>query len=60
MAIRGIRGGPGGTRGGSMNSYLEEQKLRGRKTDARTVRRVASSFSPYKWQVVLVLEISIS
>ncbi|GHO88781.1 ABC transporter ATP-binding protein [Dictyobacter formicarum] len=38
-----------------MSSYLEEQKLRGRKTDARTVRRVVEAFKPYKWQVVLVL-----
>ncbi|WP_338254765.1 ABC transporter ATP-binding protein [Dictyobacter halimunensis] len=38
-----------------MSSYLEEQKLRGRKTDARTVRRVAASFKPYKWQVLFVL-----
>ncbi len=47
MAFHGMRGG--------MSSYLEEQKKRGRKTDARTLRRVASSFSPYKLQVVLVL-----
>src|SRR3989441_8320330 len=41
--------------GGGMASYLEEQKKRGRKTDSRTLRRVAQSFSPYKFQVVLVL-----
>lgn len=41
--------------GGGMSSYLEEQKLRGRKTDARTVRRVAEAFKPYKWQVLFVL-----
>jgi len=41
--------------GGGMASYLEEQKKRGRKTDSRTLRRVAQSFSPYKIQVVLVL-----
>ncbi len=41
--------------GGGMASYLEEQKKRGRKTDSRTLRRVAQSFSPYKLQVVLVL-----
>jgi ATP-binding cassette subfamily B protein len=38
-----------------MASYLEEQKRRGRKTDSRTLRRVAASFAPYKVQVVLVL-----
>src|SRR6185503_582041 len=42
-------------RGGSMATYLEEQKQRGRKTDSRTLRRVAQSFAPYKVQVVLVL-----
>src|SRR5947209_9143933 len=41
--------------GGGMATYLEEQKKRGRKTDSRTLRRVARSFSPYKAQVVLVL-----
>src|SRR5947209_19565169 len=41
--------------GGGMAAYLEEQKKRGRKTDARTVQRVIQSFSPYKFQVVLVL-----
>ncbi len=41
--------------GGGMASYAEEQKKRGRKTDARTVRRIAQAFSPYKLQVVLVL-----
>ncbi|MEO8971305.1 MAG: ABC transporter ATP-binding protein, partial [Ktedonobacteraceae bacterium] len=40
--------------GGGMSAYLEEQKKRGRKTDARTVRRVAAAFKPYKAQVVLV------
>lgn len=38
-----------------MADILEEQKKRGRKTDAHTVRRVAASFKPYKAQVVLVL-----
>ncbi len=42
-------------RGGGMASYLEEQKRRGRKTDAQTVRRVAIAFKPYKVQVVMVL-----
>src|SRR5437588_1591208 len=41
--------------GGGMASYAEEQKKRGRKTDSRTVRRVAQAFSPYKFQIVLVL-----
>ncbi len=41
--------------GGGMEAYAEEQKKRGRKTDARTVRRIAQAFSPYKLQVVLVL-----
>ncbi|HLG64161.1 MAG TPA: ABC transporter ATP-binding protein [Ktedonosporobacter sp.] len=41
--------------GGGMAAYAEEQKRRGRKTDARTVRRVMQAFSPYKLQVVLVL-----
>jgi ATP-binding cassette subfamily B protein len=41
--------------GGGMATYLEEQKKRGRKTDARTLRRVAQAFSPYKLQTVLVL-----
>ena len=41
--------------GGGMAAYAEEQKKRGRKTDARTVRRVMQAFSPYKLQVVLVL-----
>ncbi len=41
--------------GGGMSAYLEEQKNRGRKTDARTMRRVAAAFKPYKFQVILVL-----
>ena len=41
--------------GGGMATYVEEQKRRGRKTDSRTVRRVAEAFSPYKLQIVLVL-----
>jgi len=44
-----------GMGGGGMAAYAEEQKKRGRKTDARTVRRIAQAFSPYKLQVVLVL-----
>src|SRR5437870_13664584 len=41
--------------GGGMSAYLEEQKQRGRKTDARTVRRVVAAFRPYTFQVMLVL-----
>ncbi|BCL81687.1 multidrug ABC transporter ATP-binding protein [Ktedonobacteria bacterium brp13] len=52
MNMRG-RGGRGGD--GTLASYLEEQKLRGNKTDARTLRRVMQAFKPYKFQVVLVL-----
>ena len=48
MRMRGGGGRP-------LSSYLEEQKKRGRKTDSRTLRRIAQSFSPYKFQVVLVL-----
>ena len=40
---------------GGVSGYLEEQKRRGRKTDARTLRRVAEAFAPYKIQIVLVL-----
>src|SRR6266487_757936 len=41
--------------GGGMSAYLEEQKNRGRKTDARTLRLVAVAFKPYLFQVILVL-----
>src|SRR5438876_11729436 len=41
--------------GSGMAAYAEEQKKRGRKTDTRTLRRVAQSCSPCKFQVVLVL-----
>jgi len=41
--------------GGGMAAYAEEQKKRGRKTDARTMRRIFAAFSPYKFQVSLVL-----
>ncbi len=44
-----------GMGGGGMAAYAEEQKRRGRKTDARTVRRIAQAFKPYKLQVILVL-----
>lgn len=47
MGFHGMHGG--------MRSYLEEQKKRGRKTDAQTVRRVAQAFRPYKFQIGLVL-----
>ena len=47
MAFHGMRGG--------MSGYLEEQRKRGRKTDSRTLRRVAAAFAPYKLQVLLVL-----
>jgi ATP-binding cassette subfamily B protein len=47
MAFHGMSGG--------MAAYLEEQKKRGRKTDARTVRRIAQAFRPYKFQIALVL-----
>src|SRR5438128_6712508 len=47
MAVHGM--------GGGMTAYLEEQEKRGRKTDARTLRRVAQAFSPYKVQIVLAL-----
>src|SRR6266436_9296680 len=40
---------------GGMTAYLEEQKRRGRKTDARTLRRIAEAFSPYKVQIVVAL-----
>ncbi|GHO43806.1 multidrug ABC transporter ATP-binding protein [Ktedonospora formicarum] len=38
-----------------MAEYIEEQKKRGRKTDARTIRRVVEAFKPYRLQVLLVL-----
>ncbi len=41
--------------GGGMATYAEEQRKRDRKTDIKTVRRVAAAFKPYKLQVVLVL-----
>src|SRR5579859_6327480 len=46
-----MRYGPGG----GLVTYAEEQKKRGRKTDARTVKRVTQSFRPYRFQVALVL-----
>src|SRR6266536_2938521 len=53
MAVHGMHGGHG--RHGNMADIVEEQKKRGRKTDAHTVRRVIQAFSPYKFQVILVL-----
>jgi ATP-binding cassette subfamily B protein len=44
-----------GMRSGGLADYAEEQKKRGRKADARTVQRVIKAFSPYKFQVILVL-----
>ncbi|TMC21988.1 MAG: ATP-binding cassette domain-containing protein [Chloroflexi bacterium] len=35
--------------------YAEEQKKRGRKTDAKTIKRVIKAFYPYRFQVALVL-----
>ncbi len=46
-----MRGGAGGA---GMSAYLEAQKKRGKKTDARTLKRVAKAFAPYTLQVVLV------
>ncbi|HEY0757242.1 MAG TPA: ABC transporter transmembrane domain-containing protein [Ktedonobacteraceae bacterium] len=51
MAMHGMGGGPPGS---SMAAYLEDQKRRGRTTDRYTLRRVAASFRPYKFQVLLV------
>ncbi len=48
MAFHGM----GGT---GMATYWEEQKKRGRKTDARTVRRVIEAFKPYRFTVILVV-----
>jgi ATP-binding cassette, subfamily B, bacterial len=48
-------GGGGRLAPGRMADLLDEQQERGRKTDARTVRRVIDAFRPYKFQVVLVL-----
>jgi ATP-binding cassette subfamily B protein len=40
---------------GSLATYVKEQKKRGRKTDAHTVKRIMLAFYPYRLQVVLVL-----
>lgn len=39
----------------NLAAYAEEQKKRGRKTDLRTMRRIAEAFKPYRVQVMLVL-----
>ena len=41
--------------GGNLATYVEEQKKRGRKIDARTVKRIIAAFRPYRFQVALVL-----
>ena len=41
--------------GGSRWTRTLDDDLLNRKTDARTLRRVAASFRPYKWQVTVVL-----
>jgi ATP-binding cassette subfamily B protein len=53
MGFHGM--GMGGGRRSSMATYLEEQRKRGRQTDARTLRRVAQAFKPYTFQVMLVI-----
>src|ERR1051326_4787892 len=50
MNARGAAG-----RLGSRWSRTLDDDLMNRKTDARTLRRVAASFQPYKWQVGVVL-----
>ncbi len=52
-ATVGSRGGGGG-RGGRWSPALDDD-LKNRKTDMRTVRRVAAAFKPYTWQVAAVL-----
>ncbi len=46
--------GGGGRMGGRLARGLDDD-LKNRKTDSRTLRRVAASFKPYKWSVVAVL-----
>ncbi len=41
--------------GSDLAIYAEEQKKRGHRTDARTVKRVIRAFHPYRVQVALVL-----
>jgi ATP-binding cassette subfamily B protein len=47
-------GGGAGRVGGRWSRSLDDDLLN-RKTDSRTLRRVARAFRPYKWQVVAVL-----
>ena len=54
-AMGGSGMGMGGGRRSSMATYLEEQRKRGRQTDARTLRRVAQAFKLYTFQVMLVI-----
>ncbi len=51
--MMGPRGGAG--RMSARWSRDLDDDLKNRKADARTMRRVAASFAPYKWQVVTVL-----
>ncbi len=44
-----------GSGGSNLRAYLDEQKKRGKTTDARTIKRVARAFAPYTVQVLLVL-----
>jgi ATP-binding cassette subfamily B protein len=52
MNARVAAGRAGG--GSRWNRQIDEELLK-RKTDARTLRRVAAAFKPYLWQVVVVL-----
>ncbi|HEY7349992.1 MAG TPA: ABC transporter ATP-binding protein [Ktedonobacterales bacterium] len=47
--------GAAGRMGGRWSAALDEDDLKNRKTDMRTVRRVAAAFTPYKWRVAVVL-----
>ncbi len=50
-----MHAGGGAARMGGRWSHSLDDDLRSRKTDRRTLRRVAQAFKPYKWQVVAVL-----
>src|SRR5690348_4302135 len=52
MNARVAAGRVGG--GGRWNRPVDDELLK-RKTDARTLRRVAAAFAPYRWQVGVVL-----
>lgn len=41
--------------GSGLSSYSEEQKKRGRKSNPRTLKRIAQAFRPYRFQVALLL-----